>query len=58
LIPTELMIQERVQEHEREADHFRLVQLAVPQETLSERLRRFGAALFGGNQPKPTDHKN
>lgn len=57
MIPTELMIQERVQEHEREARNFRLVHEAAPEVSLSERLRRFGAALFGGD-PKPTQHKN
>jgi hypothetical protein len=57
LIPSELLVQERVQEHDREAEHMRLVQMVVPAETLVERLRRFGAELFGGEN-KPTQHKN
>jgi hypothetical protein len=60
VIPSELMIQERIQEHEREADHMRLVHLAVTEENLVERLRRYGAALFGGDHSnnKPSEHKN
>lgn len=58
MIPSELMIQERVQEHEREADHYRLVNLAAPHESLTERLRKFGAALFGGDHKPTTTHKN
>ena len=57
LIPSELLVQERVQEHDREAAHLRLVHLAVTEETLVERLRRYGAALFGGDN-QPTQHKN
>ncbi len=57
LIPSELLVQERVQEHNREADHMQLVHLAVTEETLVERLRRYGAVLFGGDN-KPTEHKN
>ena len=57
MIPSELLVQERVQEHDREVKHMQMVHLVVPVETLSERLRRFGAALFGGDQ-KPTEHKN
>jgi hypothetical protein len=58
LIPTELMIQERVQEHEREANHYRLVSLVTTQESLADRLRKFGAAVFGGEQKPTTDNKN
>lgn len=58
MIPSELLVQERVQEHEREADHMRLVHLAVNEETLIHRLRRYGAVLFGGEDNKPTENKN
>ncbi len=55
-LPTDFLVQERLQEREREVEKLQLVRLVT--DGLTDQLQRYGAHLFGGNkadkQPKPS----
>jgi hypothetical protein len=55
-LPTEFLLQERLQEREREVEKIQLVRLVT--DGLTDQLQRYGARLFDTNkaekQPKPS----